>query len=391
MLKNIYNNKKLYYLKNNSQTIDINEEDMTTFDISIQEIIELNKNNIYEEDMTTFDISIQEETEESVKLILNYIDEINTIQKLYNKNIKTIETVYQCKYANNVNASGFGDFIRGCYFLLQFCDKYGFRSKMTFNHLCSSFLKNSNNNYITKQKNTGIFNTISRSDYNNFGGTTYDLNNYVVMINRDNTNCDNRFIDYLCKLNVYDNTLFINIIMFPYNVTICENHKEIIRELIEPTEEMVNYVDMTILNIGLTKKKYLVFHVRCGDEYLIHSVKNSANFETNYLKTIVEDIGKIVEENSSKGILLIADSCVFKTRVQVLFPNIKIVNKEITHMGEGEILDILSVKNTMLDFYLLSNAESIYAYTGHHHGTGFSYWCAKTYDIPYKSKFVPFD
>ena len=34
----------------------------------------------------------------------------------------TIENVYQEKY-NNINGSGLGDFIRGSYFLMEFCDK----------------------------------------------------------------------------------------------------------------------------------------------------------------------------------------------------------------------------------------------------------------------------
>lgn len=417
MPKNIYNNKKLYYLKKCSPDIENNEEftifgnqipyeiqyyekdveDVEKFENELQyyqqDVEKLEKElQYYEEELEKYyQEEEQPETAESIQTNLNNMYEMNTIQKLYNKNIKTIENVYQPKYANNENASGFGDFIRGSYFLLQFCDKYGFHPKMTFNHLCSSFLKNSNNYYTMTQKNKGVFDSIVRLNYNNLAEPTYDSKNYVIMFNRDNINCDNKFIDYLCNLNVYNNTLFINVMIFPYNNTICENHKEIIRRLIEPTDEMVEYTDTTISTIGLTKKKYMVFHVRCGDEYLIRSVKNSANFETNYLKTIVKDIEKIIKKNSAKDILLISDSCVFKTRVQKLFPNIKIVNKKISHMGEGEILDIVNVKNTMLDFYLLSNANLIYAYTGHKHGTGFSYWCAKTYDIPYKSKFVPFD
>ena len=60
----------------------------------------------------------------------------------------------------------------------------------------------------------------------------------------------------------------------------------------------------------------------------------------------------------------------------------------ITHFGEGVILEEEKVKNTLIDFYLLSQSKSIFSYSAYQHGSGFSYWCAKTFNIPYVCKYV---
>jgi hypothetical protein len=70
------------------------------------------------------------------------------------------------------------------------------------------------------------------------------------------------------------------------------------------------------------------------------------------------------------------------------FPEIKLLFNEITHFGEGVVLEEEKVKNTMIDFYLLSFASEIFSYSAYKHGSGFSYWCAKTYDIPYVCKLI---
>ena len=53
----------------------------------------------------------------------------------------TIENVYQEKYRKK-NATGIGDFLRGSYFLMQFCDKYNFSYNINMlNHPVSKFLE----------------------------------------------------------------------------------------------------------------------------------------------------------------------------------------------------------------------------------------------------------
>ena len=58
------------------------------------------------------------------------------------ESIKQIINVYQPTYKNNKNASGFGDFIRGNYFLMQFCETFNLKFNAIINHPIQHFLKN---------------------------------------------------------------------------------------------------------------------------------------------------------------------------------------------------------------------------------------------------------
>ena len=74
------------------------------------------------------------------------------INKLKKKKIHKIYHVYQEKYSENLFPTGLGDFIRSCFFIIQFCNKYKFHYEIIINHPISQFLKNHSNihsiNYI---------------------------------------------------------------------------------------------------------------------------------------------------------------------------------------------------------------------------------------------------
>jgi hypothetical protein len=38
----------------------------------------------------------------------------------------------------------------------------------------------------------------------------------------------------------------------------------------------------------------------------------------------------------------------------------------------------------------LANSRSIYSISVYIHGSGFSFWCAKTYNIPYSCKYIEY-
>lgn len=180
---------------------------------------------------------------------------------------------------------------------------------------------------------------------------------------------------------------FIYNILFPY-YAIEEQDKMHIRFLLEPNEEMNKFIDETIAKLGIQKKKYTVIHIRCGDEYLCD---NSSIFTKKYLISIFDEIKRIVTRDLETEYLLISDNNLIKGLInKFLFQikNIKMLYNSITHVGETNILDIEKVKNTMLDFYLLANSGAIYSISVYAHGSGFSYWCAKTYNIPYKCKYI---
>jgi hypothetical protein len=129
------------------------------------------------------------------------------------------------------------------------------------------------------------------------------------------------------------------------------------------------------------------------------------------VQNVLKHISVVVDKNNEKQWLLIADNNAIKKLIIERFPQIQTIIQDITHFAqdplhfaqdplhfaqdpllseEGVVLDKANekVKNSMLDFYLLSLSCEIAAFSVYKHGSGFSSWCAKTYDIPYSCKLV---
>jgi hypothetical protein len=157
------------------------------------------------------------------------------------------------------------------------------------------------------------------------------------------------------------------------------------RFLFEPSVEINDKVDELLTNLGLVKKDYSVLHIRSGDSYLIN--KNQS-FDSFYLHRIKDEISKFIVKHKDVNILLIADNNNIKLLLNEIFPDIKFLMHDITHIGEGVKLQENKLKNTMIDFFLISNASFIFSLTSYTHGTGFSYWCSKIFNIPYECKFI---
>jgi len=300
------------------------------------------------------------------------------------KKVLHINNVYQENYKDDVKPTGFGDFIRGCYFLLQFCEKHSFYPHFYIHHPLAQFLHQFDKNYSTKKDLYKLLlNDVQMFVNNNWKDSVFDAQNYIIdVVKSKQTN--NEFINYLCNLPVKHQHIFIYNNMFPYD-TILEDHKQFVRKLLEPNSEMNIYVFENLGLIGLTKGKYSVIHIRSGDNYLNESSKI---FENSYYKKIVVEVFMVLKRHPEANFLLIADNNEIKYLLLEHFPNLKVVYKDITHMGEGTVLERQKVKNTMLDFYLLANSDAIHSFTAYPHGSGFSFWCAKTYGIPYSCKYI---
>ena len=309
------------------------------------------------------------------------------IERVRAKGIQIINNVYQSKYNyGRANCTGLGDFIRGSYFLLEFCDEYNFEAKIVFNSCIAKFFK-------IKTRNLNLIsNVLSGIDIfrnNNFG--EYNIQNGFIIDPVRNKNIMAEFMDYVVDspLATYGN-VFICCNAFPRNDA-NEKNKEYMRVLLEPVDEIKILVKNTLEEINLVRKGYIVIHIRSGDSYLKNE---NTHFQDKYIYKLVNnirmDVGKYIMSCKGKytDILLIADNNIIKKNLTDYFPNFKIFMKPITHFGEGVVLEEEKVKNTLLDFYLLSFANYIMSYSCYEHGSGFSYWCAKTYNIPYFCKYI---
>lgn len=306
------------------------------------------------------------------------------ITKLYRRKVTKINNIYQESYAENIKPTGFGDFIRGCFFLLQFCGKYKFQCKIIINHPVAMFLENFYKEYLLYENlNSPLTKLTHMFVENNWKNSRFNGSNYITDVVTNGKTLDD-FLSHLCNLPIFNGSLFSYNIMFPYD-EISEEHKTYMRKLLEPTEEIQLYVDKTLEGIGFHKNRYSVIHIRSGDKYLNEDTKI---FDSVYFKKLFYELNILINYNPKHNYLLIADNNEIKLLLLEKFPTLKAVFKSITHLGEGKVLEREKVKNTMLDFYLMSHSNSICSYTCYAHGSGFSYWCAKTYNIQHKCMYI---
>ena len=275
-------------------------------------------------------------------------------------NIKQIVNVYQRSYKNDKNASGFGDFIRGNYFLMQFCDTFNLKFNVLVNHPIQEFLKNNellqlHNNEIPNYENIEFYQQVKIEGFLNENNFNYFLNK------SENTN-DGR-------------NVFINTYLYPQN-EVPHKHKERMRSILEPIPELVTQVNNVLTNLNLEKNRFNVIHIRSGDKYLI---ENSV-IDPIFIKKLANVLYFL---NNNETYLLLTDSYKLKYVLMKLFPRLKMFFNEITHFGEGVELNNEKVKNTLVDFYVMASSKKIYSFSVYDHGTGFSRWCAETYNIPY--------
>jgi len=397
-----YNNKKLedipslYQFTSIQTSVNINL-DMKREDDSIKNIPKIQLKEVYVphySDNDKFDLSkINQNISKPIHMDIFVSDIINDgdVNRLKKKKIFKIIHLYQEKYADNVFPTGFGDFIRSCFFIIQFCSKYDFKYEIIINHPIAEFLKKYSDNF-NKNNNT-FYSDILHDKVHMFTDTNWaesifdnEGKNYIeqfLLIKQK----FNLFVNYLCCLPVINNSVISYNILFPYHPISIEE-SNLVRSFFEPSIEMELYTEETLRKLLLCKKKFIVLHIRSGDTYLKNENKN---FHAVYFEIIKNEIIEVIFKNNTTDILLIADNNEIKILLKNLFPRIKFIINDITHLGENVKLEREKVKNTLNDFYLMSNAAYIYSFTSYPHGSGFSYWCSKIYDIPYKCKYIKFN
>lgn len=299
--------------------------------------------------------------------------QIATILNMLQLTNVTIENVYQETYGSNINATGIGDFIRGSYFLMQFCEENQLLYRINMlNHPISQFLE------IYQNKQPLNYKNINKFDFINFNPSILDDN---ILTNIYDYTINNDFTYFLKDQTVYNKHIYTYIISYP-TIIIDEKHKKYMQNLLKPTKYLSFLIDEQLTKLKLIEKEFIVIHIRYGDDYLI---KNDAEIKINHL-TVIQQIIDYLDPDQK--ILLVSDNMIIKNILIKKYPHIKTHFNEITHTGEGFKIDTNKLKNTMIDFYLLSRAKNIFAFSVYKHGTGFSKWAAETYSVPYICRFL---
>jgi hypothetical protein len=146
---------------------------------------------------------------------------------------------------------------------------------------------------------------------------------------------------------------------------------------------MINKINNALIKLELIKYSYEIIHIRFGDEYIVNKAlsinKQRFNNICNYLDHIFI--------NKSKRYLLITDNNILKKILVSKYNFLFTIFNKISHTKDNDV-DMNDLENTMLEFYLMSYSTNITSFSIYKHGSGFSKWCAETYDIPYICKFI---
>ena len=298
------------------------------------------------------------------------------------ENILKIVNVYQSEYFNSIKATGLGDFIRGTYFIMQFCQLYNIEYDMQINHPISKWLHRQipELESVTVEKESE---SIEEDEENITSIHQKYVTRFFDKVGFDPENKPTQddliegFCDYLREQTFERNVANVYAINFPMDDTISEEHKQSMIHFLEPTHDMKELIRKTLEILKLNAKKYIVIHVRSGDQKLIYNEE----LGSDYLSQIIIELKKIIRPEYKY--LLLSDSIELKKKISLYFPKIRVTLDAITHCGEGIKLVEENLKNTILDFYLMAYSGKIFSYSCYLHGTGFSKWCAKTFSIPY--------
>ncbi|MBT3067041.1 hypothetical protein [Rhodoferax sp. U11-2br] len=137
------------------------------------------------------------------------------------------------------------------------------------------------------------------------------------------------------------------------------------------SDEVTNKVAATIEKIG--SPHFAVVHVRVADEDM-HNPDVVVRGLIGYIKKNVVPVwGKHVVVLSNNGKL--------KNMLSVHF-KLHMTTTSAVHLGECNTTD-LHVRDSLIDFALLSKASHIYSYSVYGWTSGFSKHCSNLFDIPY--------
>lgn len=293
-----------------------------------------------------------------------------------NTRLTKIVNVYQ-KQSQNTMIIGIGDYLRGCFCLVQICKKIGLEFDMYLgNHPLAAFLN------ISEEKSLAYCDKTQHLE--DFGDMNHICINYCTYTN-DSYNFYNKVIT---QLNSYykSDTFFVLCNSFPIWKNIGPIGRQIVQSKILPNEQMKYYINNTLLKIGLVKNKFGLFHIRTGDKYL----KDGASLSL----ILARKVEFILRQNMNTSLkyLVISDNNQLKMYLKQKIPNLYIYILPITHLGESNNQTYKTLRNTMLDFFIMSCSNSILSVSPHNWGSGFSEWCSVMYNIPYKRIIVtPFN
>ena len=288
-----------------------------------------------------------------------------------NTTLKKVVNVYQTQFLD-FKASGFGDFLRGSFMMLQLLrtlKKYtGVHVDFDMdlrNHPMSKFLICDDDlerpTDYSKLGNFHIDSLLVNQDDNDIA-YQHIVREVVRYFNKIQTQ---NFFAFCCKDIVFTEIL--------------DSEKQFIRSRIQPTPEMETYITDSLTRLGVSGP-YTTIHIRLDDAVCFpHAVGSSqATLNTQLMNDLVSAVRSKIDE--SKTYVLVSSSTAVKDALTG--GNILSLPTAICHIGQNQEPTDEQLRDTLLDFYLMSRSSEILAFTTYER-TGFSLECSNIYEIPY--------
>ena len=164
---------------------------------------------------------------------------------------------------------------------------------------------------------------------------------------------------------------------FPMVDNFTDMGRYFIRSKLQPNDAMQKTIQNAFVKLNVKPKQYAVIHIRSGDKYML---KNN-QINPHVLKKIVATLSKNMKPGTKY--LILSDNNQIKVILKKIFPNIIIQMTNIAHLGETDNPSDEAIQETLLDFYLMSNAFQIIGFSPYNWGSGFSQWCSILHNIPF--------
>jgi hypothetical protein len=290
-----------------------------------------------------------------------------------NRRLRKVVNVYQTQFLD-FKASGLGDYIRGSLTMLQLL-----RTLRKYTGHAVEFDMDLRNHPMGKWliTDTTLEVPVSYPTLGNFHIDSLlveqDENDIAFQhILRETVRYFNKvsdpvFFAYSCKEHIFSDIL--------------ESEKALIRSKLQPTQAMEVYIGEALASLSLVAGNYEAIHVRLDDAICFpHAREQSqAKMTTKLLTDVVAAVYKVIDPG--RPYVLLSSNTEVKTALSAN-TNIHFLNTAICHIGQNQSQTEAETRDTLLDFFLMSRATAIHAFTTYQR-TGFSLECSKVYGIPY--------
>jgi len=295
-----------------------------------------------------------------------------------NKILKKIVNVYQLQYTNS-KAPGLGDFLRGCFCLMQLTVILNLEFDIDFkNHPMSQYIRPFIKSNTEKSSQLSFENMCDNNESTtiNYENIHFFQNNNFNLVT-SNENFIKEIINYLNNINETTHYMMCN--SYPIFENISPIGKNLIKSKILPNELMQNNIILRFKKHNLSFKNYGVIHIRCGDEYLIDKKTKMHNSFTDIISNTLK-----LNLNPNKKYFICSDNNDVKLIIKNNFSNCIYQLNEINHLGESSIKTDNGIMFTLLDFYTIGYSNEVISFSKYSHGTGFSQWCSTIFNVPIK-------